>query len=347
MHSTNKINLITVDGYFGQSLPTHVSLNVEYLKCKFENRGFSVNIIDIQDIQNYPINNDVFYIVGSHQNPEVKKYIDDVLAILFQGEKEKNLIPGRLNILAHENKGVQALIAKTLGEYYFPAQSYYYDLIALEKKVVVKKTEGAGSSGVELAANTESLEKVVKKFSLLDYRLNDIIFIIKNFSKKYFFKNKYSDGFTKYHKKYTRFCLQEFYENLTCDYKVLVFGNTIYVLKRDVRDDSFKASGSGKFSYPEQDNDLLDFSHELCLALNTPYVSLDVVRLPSGQYKCIEFQCAHFGPYTMLNAPFKYTKNDQGRWESLPNDLTLEDAYAQSIIYYIDSFQFKDYGFKQ
>lgn len=339
MHAIHKLNLITVNGYFGQSLPTHMSLNIELLKNKFEAGGYTVSVTDIQDIQNIEIEKDTFYIIGSHQNPAIKKYIDDVLATCFQGENENRIIPGRINLLAHENKGVQALITKKIGEGYFPAQNYYYDVIDLDKRVVVKKTEGAGSSGVELAKNSGELRTAIKRFSFLDYSLNDVLFIIKDFAKKYLFTKKYSKEFTKYNKKYTRYCLQEFYENLSCDYKVLVFGSTLYVLKRDVRDNSFKASGSGKFSYPEKNDDLLSFCHKLCLALNTPYVSLDVVNLPSGEYKCIEFQCAHFGPYTMLNSEVKYVKTEQGQWESLPNDLVLEDAYAGSIIEYIDSLQ--------
>ncbi|ELQ6233214.1 hypothetical protein R2312_001808, partial [Cronobacter turicensis] len=193
MDVKQKINLITINNYFGQSLPTHISLQTESLKGKLQAHGYLVDFVDIQEIQKSSIKEKEYYIIGSHQNPTIKKYIDDVLAVCFQGEHEKQLIPSRLNILAHENKGVQALISKRIDARYFPSQYYYYTLTPLEKKMVVKKPDGAGSSGVELASSTHELSKIIERFSILDYSIKDILFNIKNIAKKYIFTKKYSN----------------------------------------------------------------------------------------------------------------------------------------------------------
>ena len=329
------LKIITVDGYFGQSLPTDISLDISELIKQLQLKKYTVSTVDIQDLQLKEIDNQSYYIVGSHQNPDIKKYIDDTLSVLFIDDSEKKLIPNKYNILAHDNKGIQALLAKKIGEEYFPQQQYFIRPVNILKTSVAKKTDGAGSSGVELVNNNESLKQAIKKFSRYDLNVGYIIFQLKTLLKKFIFKSKYSDSFNTYHKKYTRYCLQEFYPKLPCDYKVLAFGSTLYVLQRDVRSGSFKASGSGKFTYPDAENDLLEFCDILRKKIDTPYVSLDVVKLNNGNFKCIEFQCVHFGPYTQLNAKTKYVKLGEGLWEAQKNDLSLEEVYAQALDEYL------------
>ena len=329
------IKIITVCGYFGQSLPTDSSIDTEKLAKYLELKKHTISTVDIQDLQSEEIDTQAYYIVGSHQNPDIKKYIDDTLNIVFYGKNEKLLIPNKYNILAHENKGVQALLAKKIGAEYFPHQEYFIRPVGISKTVVAKKTDGAGSSGVELVNNNEALIQVLKKFSRYDLNLNYLMFALKSLIKKHFLKNKYSESFNTYHKKYTRYCLQEFYSGLTCDYKVLAFGSTLYVLQRDVRSGSFKASGSGKFTYPNAESELLDFCDTLRKKIETPYVSLDIVKLKDGSFKCIEFQCVHFGPYTQMNAKKKYVKSEHGVWLTEENNLSLEEVYAQALDEYL------------
>lgn len=334
------IKIITVCGYFGQSLPTDVSLDTGKLIQCLQLKKHTVSTIDIQDLQSKGIDSHSYYIVGSHQNPDIKKYIDDTINILFYGDNEKYLIPNKYNVLAHENKGVQALLANKIGKEYFPQQDYFFRPVDISQTIVAKKTDGAGSSGVELVKNNENLKRVLNQFSRYDLTLGYVIFSIKTLLKKYIFKNKYSESFNTYHKKYTRYCLQEFYSGLTCDYKVLAFGSTVYVLQRDVRNGSFKASGSGKFTYPDAENELLEFCDTLRKKIGTPYVSLDVVKLRNGEFKCIEFQCVHFGPYTQLNAKTKYVRLGEGLWQAESNNLSLEEVYAQALNeYLINSFE--------
>lgn len=331
------INIITVNGYFGQRLPTEISLNTVELEHGLKSYGYKVSFIDIQDLQFNEIETGSVYLFGSHQNKDIKKYIEDCVLTIFDSVDDALLIPSSINILAHDNKGVQALIAQKIGRDEFPEQAYYYRSQHVDKIKVIKSISGAGSSGVDLVDSDIKLNKVLKRFSLYDFNFNNLAFSIKNTLKKIIFKKRYSSDFTEYNKKYSLYCLQRFYSGLDGDYKVLVFGSTIYVLERKVRDGSFKASGSGRFSYPEPETELLDFSYNLKQKIDNPYVSLDVIKLKDGSFKCIEFQCVHFGPYTQLNSKYKYVKDNNGQWSKAENDLTLEAVYAQAINEFIQS----------
>ena len=332
-----KLKIITVNNYFGQGLPTEFSLDLYKLQSYLNSYSHDVDFIDIQYLQYTAVEKDTLYITGSHQNRDIKKYIDDCVSVIFSSDNSELLIPSPKNLLAHDNKGVQALIAQRIGAEFFPKQNYFYRCEKINQPKVIKAPAGAGSSGVELVRTSKQLERCINKFVRYEYNIKDISFLVKNFLKKMIFKSKYSKKFTEYHKKYGLYCLQDFYDGLQNDFKVLVFGDTSYVLERKVRKGSFKASGSGKFSYPEIDVGLLNFSHKLREKLDTPYVSLDVVKLQDGSYKCIEFQCVHFGPYTQLNAKHKYVKTPEGAWVKEVNDLTLEGVYAQAINEFIQN----------
>lgn len=324
-----KIKIITVNGYFGQRLPTSKSIDVSLLVSLMHGYGFESEIVDIQDVQNALVNEEARYIVGSHQNTNIKKYINDVLTIKFEGYKDC-LVPSLRNVLAHENKGIQALIMKEFPEI-FVQQDYFYrdEGINVTAPKVLKRTYGAGSFGVALINNDEDYICKKRKMFLGDTTFNDIKFIISEWAKKTIFRSRLSKEHTLYFKKYNPFVLQEFIPNLTGDYKVLVFGSKYYLLRRQVRDNDFRASGSGKFMFEEANGKLLSFAMRVKEVLNTPYASLDIIERENG-YGCIEFQCLHFGPYTQLNAEYYYELKG-GEWVKYKNEYSLEQVYAESL----------------
>lgn len=75
---------------------------------------------------------------------------------------------------------------------------------------------------------------------------------------------------------------------------MLVFGEKYYILRRKVRKNDFRASGSGKREFPEYLTDVecqvLDLAYKAFCEIDTPLLSIDIAH--DGE-KChmIEFQC--------------------------------------------------------
>jgi glutathione synthase/RimK-type ligase-like ATP-grasp enzyme len=96
-----------------------------------------------------------------------------------------------------------------------------------------------------------------------------------------------------------KFVVQDFVPGLDHDWKVLVYGEKLYVLRRGVRDGDFRASGSGKIAWPEAaPAAVLDLCWKLCRALDVPWLSVDVVTAGDSAH-VIEFQVIYFGTLTL------------------------------------------------
>jgi len=133
----------------------------------------------------------------------------------------------------------------------------------------------------------------------------------------------------------SKFLIQNFVEGMDGDYKVVVYGQKYYVLSRKNRKNDFRASGSGIFEWSEEPVDgLFDFSKSVLESLDTPYISLDVGYLDSAFY-LIEFQCLHFGNYTLEGSSFYFTKSDTG-WDRVVEESILEREFARAVVGYID-----------
>lgn len=330
-----KFKLVLVNGYFGQRLPTSCSMDTSEIIQHFNSLGHTCEKIDIHELANKSVDKDFIYLVSSHQNSGIKKYLNDVVTLKFLGN-EKNVIPSVKNFIAHENKGVQAMITADW-EDLFVKQGYYYDKVVTNFPKVVKRPSGSGSVGVSLVRDEEGLQHSLKKMFFLDYSLSELLFIIKEISKKIFFRKKLSLQHTVYFKKYNPYVLQDYIPELKGDYKILVFGKKVYVLTRQVRKNDFRASGSGLFSFEEADHALLDFALLAKKMINTPMVSLDVVAV-NGSYKCIEYQCTHFGPYTQFEAKHYYEYTENNTWEKKGNNITLEQLFAEAVNDYLKNY---------
>ncbi len=319
------IKIIHYNHFFGESLPTYKSMDMGIIRKTLEDNGFSVDYISIEDLQEEPQDTHSFYLCGSHQNPSVKQYYDDVLDF---PHIERNLIPCRALIKAHENKGYQGLLARNLAIPYV-AQRYFIDEKPVTTKTVVKCVSGAGSAGVTLCETAEEQSKFLRKPKFWGSTAGQLTAYLKSFIRFRLGKGDYLMEKFHFNQPRVRYVQQDFIPNLSFDYKVLVFMNKCFVLKRGVREHDFRASGSGKFEFIAPSATLLDFALSIRQKLNSPYVSLDVVE--NGEsYECIEYQCVHFGPYTQMNAP-QYYCHVNGKWESRQNDTSLEELIGQSV----------------
>lgn len=319
------IKIIHYNHFFGESLPTYKSMDMGIIRKTLEENGFSVEYISIEDLQEEPLDTRCLYLCGSHQNATVKQYYDDVLDF---SHIEKNLIPRRVLIKAHENKGYQGLLARTLDIPYV-SQSYFIDEKPVTAKTVVKCLSGAGSAGVTLCETTREQAQFLRTPKFWGSTTGQLLAYLKSFIKLRLGRGDFLTEKLHFNQPRVRYVHQDFIPNLAFDYKVLVFMDKCFVLKRGVRDHDFRASGSGKFEFIEPSNALLDFALSVRQKLNSPYASLDVVK-HGDCYECIEYQCVHFGPYTQMNAPLYYQHID-GQWTPKRNDTTLEELIGQSV----------------
>jgi hypothetical protein len=196
--------------------------------------------------------------------------------------------------------------------------------------IVLKEVYGSGSRGVYLVNNFYELENKIKKQEV-HMGVRFFIFVKEFFLSFFpFFRNKEKEA---YFKDYYNYVVQEYVPDLAFDYKVLVFFDKYYVLKRFIRTNDFRASGSGNFEFSEVEDSLLDYVLSVFEKLNEPFMSFDVC-FDGRDYCLIELQGIHFGPYTQLNSSGYYTKK-KNRWEFVDDKTSFECDIAYALYSYI------------
>lgn len=318
------IYLLTMpDGTFGSAGQSWKKLNIIKI-IKLINH--KVKIISFNDLDGLRLSIDDILIYTSSDNPTIRHYIKNRLFFI---KDECRLIPSYELLMAHEDKGFQEILknkkklGNLKGNYIFDIEN---ELLGLPK--VLKTTEGAGSSGVFLIKDKNDLKKIKRDFYSQPLKRK----VIKIQRKIKLTKKQYEIYNYRY-KKFNLFIEQEFISNLQHDFKVLVFGDRYFVLKRSVRKNDFRASGSGDFEFIDPPHEVLSFAKNITSILDNPYLSLDIAQ---SEYGChlIEFQATNFGPYTLLNAPKRYTFNGNS-WLAEENCKDLEANYAYALNHYI------------
>jgi len=319
-----KIYLFTLpNGSFGSAGQSWLKLDLDKIQAQLE---FPIIIKNVLEIGNLDIEEDDIIIYTSSENSAIRQYLKDKL---FYLSNSNLLIPSYELLNAHENKGFQEMMK----DYYSFGNlkgSYIFDLEhqIISSPKVLKTTTGAGSSGVFLIKDEKDISNIRDKFlkSSIKRRLISSQRKLKLNSSEY--------TLYKYNKKlFGLFVEQEFIPNLKHDFKVLVFGNRYFVLKRNVKKNDFRASGSGNFEFVEPPYEVLEFAKEVAKKLGNPYFSLDIAQSEHGCH-LIEFQATNFGPYTLLNAPYRYLDKD-GKWLKEQNCKDLEANYAYALNYYL------------
>lgn len=233
-------------------------------------------------------------------------------------------------LLAHENKGFQELYRKHL-KFGNLKGSYIFDFDQLPQSFpfVYKKVTGAGSSGVSLIKSKRDLKLIKRK----DFSISIKRKLIKLVRKLSLNANEYSI-YNYRHKGFNLAVTQEFVKGLLYDYKILVFGDKYYALKRNVRDGDFRASGSGNFEFNRCPDLVLNYSKEIFELLDTPFISLDVY-INNNECGLIEFQAINFGPTTLTNSPGYYRKSDTS-WEYIEEKSCLSSTFSYAILYFLN-----------
>jgi hypothetical protein len=214
-------------------------------------------------------------------------------------------------------------------------QSHYFgtleELMAKESllkdmEAVVKPAFGAMSKGVSKAKGFEEIFRKAKRIG----RAFDLKGEIRDFVR--LLRHKGYRPESKYRRK---FIVQNLISDLPGDWKVLIYGNSYYVLRRDNRINDFRASGGGRLFFDRNIPDgLLEFSRDIYNILKVPCLSLDIGH-NRKEFFVIEFQALYFGTYTLENAEFHYSLQSEG-FRLVEERSILEQEYARSIVGFID-----------
>lgn len=333
----------------GSLLPeAHRKIDGGILKKELEKRDMEVEIRNLHELI-FPTKYKGWYVVYPSSEDAglfYKGYIEDILLrLMLDGAI---LLPRFELFRAHHNKVFMELYRTMLSEEYNSIQStVFYGTDDLEKKlnssiqfpIVMKTSEGAGSCGVSIAYNRREAIKEAKKMGKITYygnyysRMQKLRHVLGRMYMK--LKRQYYIDTPKIQEK---MIYQILVPNLSCDYKVLAFGEKYYLLRRKVRKKDFRASGSGKLEFPEKftdtEREVLSFAKKAYEQLHTPLLSIDIAH-DGERCHMIEFQCLNFGPYTLQFSECYYMQSDSGEWLRMSGKSVLEEEMARAYSEYV------------
>ncbi len=310
-----------------------VSMDTVLIGDYFRKNGFSFELRRFRDVdfrnQNYA-GRAVVYQSSEDRDLLHKNYIEDiVLGMEIQGAI---LVPRFECFRAHHNKVFMEILrdTSTLDEMKSIRSRGYGTLEDfLNSKVtyptVVKPSEGAMSRGVRLLADANEKRRIGERLSRSFHWKEALKSVIKK-------RTRAGYRPTSNHRR--KFIVQQYIPGLTHDYKILVYGDKYYVLRRRNRKGDFRASGSGVFEWPRDlPEGLLDFAQRLYKGLDVPFLSLDV-GYDGKAFHAIEFQFLHFGTLT-LEKSSGYFEDGVGGWTRVEKPSELETEFVRSIVQYI------------
>jgi len=335
--------LVDYKGYFGSKQKSTVyrgGMDLDLISKYFNKYGYDTKIHKFSEID-FRKNNykDCLFIYTSQEDfgHHYKNYIDDVLfGLELHGAI---LIPDYKFLKAHNNKVFMEILRKSeQNDSLNNLDSFHFGCIeelmkykdTIEYPIVIKKSTGAMSKGVYLANSWNELILYAKKASRSNHlfsELKDKIRAIRH------------NGYIKESKYRNQFVLQEFIPNLKNDWKVLIYGDKYYILYRGIRNNDFRASGSGKFIFDNESlipSGIFDYAQSIFDKLNVPMASFDICYDGKSFY-LIEFQFVYFGTTTLEKNDCYYIKDNNNEWIKRVEHSELELVYVDSIINYINN----------
>lgn len=337
----NLLILTDYKGFFGSKQKSEIyngGFDQKKLSSYFKNAGFKVRICRFTEIdfRNDDLK-DVYVIYTSSEDRDhfYKDFIEDILL----GLKLKGaiLVPSFEFFRAHNNKVFMEILRdasplnelKTIESKYFGClEDVIYSKDQIKYPLVYKKSSGSKSRGVGLAKNLDELFQASKNISK---SINPRDFF---WEKGRVIKYRTYIPDSSYRKK---FVIQNLIDNLSFDFKILVYTDKYYVIKRYNRPNDFRASGGGLLEYTtELPDGLLDFSKKIFTSFSVPNISLDIA-FDGKNFHVIEVQFIYFGTYTLEHSNFHFLSKGLNDWELIKTKTDLEEVYAESIIYYINN----------
>lgn len=339
----NKITILTdYKNHFGSkwnSSPYRSGYDKKYLLSLFESKNYFVEYLPFSEVDFSKdwSNMIILYTSSEEIGFQYKKFIEDIIF----GLKEAGayLLPDPLYLRANNNKVfMEILRSLKIPEPLRTVKACLYGtyseaLKALSNGVinlpcVIKTAEGAMSRGVFLAQTENEFKKVTRRVSRL--------FNVKVYLKELLRLIKYK-GYkveTVFQKK---FIVQNFIEGLQNDWKILIYGNKYYILRRNIRKNDFRASGShynyssgSESGFPLQ---MFQIIKDFFDALDVPNASIDFAFDGKKGY-IFEFQAIYFGTSTQYKSK-DYYEYYNGTWLLKPNKMNQEQIFVESIVDYL------------
>lgn len=330
-------------GHFGSKYnasPYRSGLDKNKLASFFNQMGVEIHFLKYSDLRlRDPEIRSTIYIHDSIEDTDYfyKSYIEDIVYSLeLLGAV---VIPGYKFLRAHNNKVFLELLRdistsdllKNLNTMHFGSKSEFnFNKIRMKLPVVIKGSENAQGRQVFLGKNKIELDKNISKVSRTRNYFSEFKDLLRSFKHKDYVRE------SKFRKK---FILQEYINGLTNDWKVLIFYDIYYILRRGVPKGDFKASGS-KYNYgygseSTPPDGIFDFAFSVKNNFSTPYISIDIAW-DGRQFFALEYQFVSFGSSTHLKSNCYYKKNGD-IWQPIYEVLDLEYLYAYSICSYLKS----------
>lgn len=303
----------------------------------FAAEGYDVELLNFSqvDFRSEWKNKVILYTSQEDDNLRYKSFIEDIIFGLEEAGAE--VIPKFAYLRANNNKvfmevlrdlspinAVKNISSRKFGCFEEVSNYDWSDKVP----VVLKSASGAMSKGVRLARSIEDTRKYAAELSYSPTSLKDTFReIIRSIKHK---------GYRKESSNRNKFITQNFIPGLTFDYKVIIYGDEYFVLRRNVRANDFRSSGSGLFEFVDEvPEELLNFSKSVFSAFNVPNISLDVAIVAGTPY-LLEFQFVYFGNKTVEWSKHHFEFLDS-KWQKIKGEVQLEKSYVKSIVGFLSN----------
>ncbi|MCR4285700.1 MAG: hypothetical protein NUW00_02265, partial [Candidatus Kaiserbacteria bacterium] len=219
------------------------------------------------------------------------------------------------------NKEIQKFSSQSFGTY----EEYKQFFVQKGLPVVLKPSAGSKSRNVSVAHNKKEVDRYARRLSATPSFFNLMLWCRNLFDGR---------GFSRISNNRRKFTIQPFIPNLLGDYKIVVYGEKYFVLFRENRPGDFRASGSGRLSFPKNvPQEVLSYARQVFETFKVPFISIDVGY--DGQLCYLfEFQFVLFGQYVIEKSP-RYFHWNENRWNCVENRSVVEDELVLSTHSYI------------
>jgi glutathione synthase/RimK-type ligase-like ATP-grasp enzyme len=321
--------------FYSSATSKQFTMDITKIRDYFSDFGYELKVKKFWEIDFRKDSYKGQYILyQSSEDPwlQYKSYIEDIL--LGLQEQGAILIPKFLYFRSHHNKVFMEIlrnlndnsrIKNITSRGYGTYEEYIEDLDRYAGDLVVKPSGEAASKGVRLFRSDRQKKKYIKKLSASSTYMTDTF---KNLVGPYIKKN--------YNKRSThtnKFIIQNYVPGLQNDFKVLVYGSKYYVLRRENRENDFRASGSGLFEWINQPiQKLLDYAESVSNSFDAPFISMDIAN-QGDEFYLFEFQFVMFGQLTLERSSLYFTRDKN--WIAVDEKPILEREFARSIVEFI------------
>jgi glutathione synthase/RimK-type ligase-like ATP-grasp enzyme len=321
--------------FYSSTRSRGASLDIAYLRKGFESLGYEVSVQQFAKIDLRTTDyKGIFILYQSSEDPSLayKDYIEDVLfGLHLQGAI---LIPGLPYFRAHHNKVFMEILRdlhkdpvfRTLASQSFGTyEEYKKFFVSKDFPVVLKPGAGSKSQKVVIARTKKEVDRYARQLSATPSLFNFLLSCRNWFDRK---------GFSRISNNRRKFTIQPFIPNLSGDYKIVVYGEKYFVLFRENRPNDFRASGSGRLSFPsEVPEEVLSFARQIFESFDIPFISMDVGFDGSTCY-LFEFQFVFFGQYAVERSQWHFFR-DKEKWNRMETTSIAEEEMVQSVHAYI------------